>query len=403
MAGRTLVHVLRHRKTSSLCYGQPFPNVFSGPTSGRSFTSFSRARRRHSTSSNDSSPRDPGLAWTSVVSDPAEVPAPEGIPSRSLQIAVLQQGHTKYDVLVIGGGATGAGIALDAATRGLTVACLERGDFSSETSSRSTKLIWAGLKYMGTASSALLSPKFFQDPSLALSDFWGEMKMVWHCHVERRYMTSTQKHLCRWIPIVVPFYSWHVSPPPMGQWLYGYFPILAPFTFKFYDALSYFSCPPSYILTKVRTRQVFPQLVHDNLKYCSVFYEAQHNDARTNVAIAMTAADKGAQIVNYVEMIELLKDETGKVVGAKALDRMTGKVWDIQAKKVVFAGGPFTDALRKHEARSENHESFQPAIHGSHGIHIVLPGHFIPKDLGLLDYNTSDGRFLFILPWLNQR
>ena len=89
---------------------------------------------------------DPGLAWTSVISHPRPVPGPEGIPSRSDQLSRLQDPNAEYDVLVIGGGATGAGIALDAAVRGLKVACIERGDFASETSSRSTKLIWAGIK-----------------------------------------------------------------------------------------------------------------------------------------------------------------------------------------------------------------------------------------------------------------
>jgi glycerol-3-phosphate dehydrogenase len=363
----------------------------------------SRIQRRSSSSSSSQnqhkskplSLRDVGLSWTSVISDPKEVPGPEGIPSRSNQVQRLQSG-VEYDVLIIGGGATGAGCALDAAARGLTVACVERGDFASETSSRSTKLIWAGIRYMATATAALLTPNLVTSPVETVKDFMGEMKMVLHCHNERRYMIETQQHLCHWIPIAVPFTSWHVSPAPMGHWLFGFFPVLAPIVFKMYDALSMFSCPPSYIMTPKRAKQQFPTMACDNLKYCAVFYEAQHNDSRTNLSIAMSAAEKGAHIANYVEITNLIQDDaTGTVTGAQAVDRMTGTTFQIRAKKVILAGGPFTDDLRQMEAGEQS-----PAVKGASGTHIVLPGYFVPPDMGLLDYNTSDGRFLFILPWL---
>lgn len=352
--------------------------------------------------------RDPGLLWTSVVSDPQHVNGPRGIPSRSEQVKKLQ-GHQNdddsYDLLVIGGGATGTGVALDAATRGLKVACIERGDFASETSSRSTKLIWAGIKYMGTATAALLSPNLFKHPIRTIQEFVGEIEMVISCHRERRYMTNTQKHLCQWLPIVVPFHTWIASPPPMGYFFYSVFPMVAPIVFKVYDALSSFTCPPSYILSKKRAAQCFPQLNVEGLKYCAVFYEAQHNDARTNLAIALTAAEKGADICNYIQAIDLIKNATtGKVTGAKVLDRMTGKTWNISAKKIVLAAGPFTDELRRMETEGDSGTSKQQehkdAVRGASGTHIVLPSYFMPRELGLLDYNTSDGRFMFMVPWL---
>jgi glycerol-3-phosphate dehydrogenase len=353
--------------------------------------------------------RDAGLNCTSVVSDPQEVPGPEGIPSRRKQVQLLQSGAvTEYDVLIIGGGATGAGCALDAAARGLTVACVERGDFASETSSRSTKLIWAGIRYMATATAALLTPALLTQPVATVQNFWGEMTMVLHCHNERRYMIEKQQHLCHWIPIAVPFTSWHVSPAPMGHWLFGFFPVLAPIVFKMYDALSAFSCPPSYIMTPSSAKTAFPTLSSENLKYCAVFYEAQHNDSRTNLAIAMTAAAKGAHIANYVEITHLMSgndnDDNGDskiVTGARAMDRMTGQTFEIRAKKVILAGGPFTDDLRDMETTKDGSGSKPlPAVRGASGTHIVLPGYFVPANMGLLDYNTSDGRFLFILPWL---
>jgi len=323
------------------------------------------------------------------------VQGPLGIPSRDEQLTRLQNGE-EYDVLVIGGGATGAGVALDAATRGLKVACIERGDFASETSSRSTKLIWAGIRYLGTATAALLSRNLLIKPVETVKEFMDELRMVFICHQERRFMTTVQQHLCEWLPIVVPFTTWRASPPPMGHPLFGFFPVLAPIVFKFYDALSAFTCPPSYILSRKRAKEYFPQLIEKDLKYCAVFYEAKHNDARTNLAIALTAAGKGAAVANYVEAVDLQQDSQGKVTGAFVKDNVAGKEWTINAKKVILAGGPFTDELRTMETDREH----KPAVRGAAGTHVVLPGYFMPTNLGLLDYNTSDGRFLFMLPWL---
>lgn len=359
------------------------------------------------------------MRWTASVSHPADVEGPEGLPSRAEQLKRLaDKDAIEYDLLVIGGGATGAGIALDAACRGLKTACIERGDFASETSSRSTKLIWAGLKYMGTAVAGLLSPSKVWENGFQESwnTFVSEMRMVYHCHVERRYMTTQNKHLCHWIPIVVPFASWTMDPPPMNHVLFKIFPLVAPIVFKCYDALSGFTCPPSYILRPQSIAKEFPQLDADKLKYGMVFYEAQHNDARTNLAIALTAAERGAHIVNYVAAIDLTHSpQHGKVDGAIAVDRMTNKVFKIRAKTIVLAGGPFTDSLRRMEA--DNGDEVKPAVRGAHGTHVVLSGHLTPQltsnhggpergsrikttSMGLLDCNTSDGRFLFVLPWL---
>jgi FAD dependent oxidoreductase len=165
--------------------------------SGRSSNQFEYQARRTYT-------RDPGLQWTSVISNPANsLPGPtDEIPSRAEQIQRLRQfgdrnADVYYDVLVVGGGATGAGCALDAASRGLSVAAVERGDFASETSSRSTKLIWAGIKYLGTAVARLLSSQLFLNPYETVHTFYTELKMVRSCHIERRYMTSKQQHLVR--------------------------------------------------------------------------------------------------------------------------------------------------------------------------------------------------------------
>ena len=143
---------------------------------------------------------------------PSEVPGPSpNIPSRTSQVKNLSSStiENPYDILIIGGGATGVGCALDATTRktihgqnqNLRVACIERGDFSSETSSRSTKLIWAGIRYLATASASLLNTQLLTNPINTIREFASELQMVINCHRERRYMLEKQKHLCNWVPI----------------------------------------------------------------------------------------------------------------------------------------------------------------------------------------------------------
>lgn len=247
---------------------------------------------------------------------------------------------------------------------------------------------------MATATVALLSTNFFKQPWTTIKDFMGEMKMVFNCHTERRYMTSKQPHLTNWVPIAIPFSSWHVSPPPFGHYLFGFFPILAPLVLKFYDGLSGFTCPPSFIMSPSQAKSNFPQMQHANLKYCAVFYEAQHNDARTNIAISMSAAQHGAHVANYVEMVEVIKGESsGKVVGIQAVDRMTGDEFEIRAKKVVLAGGPFTDFMRRME--QDNSGEMQKAVNGASGTHIVLPGYYCPNNVRAKRIDDFDRRWTF--------
>ena len=154
-------------------------------------------------------------------------PPPPGLRSRSEMIGSMKaRGQQEpYDVLVIGGGATGAGCALDAATRGLKVACVERGDFGSETSSRSTKLIWAGSRYLFNVVAALTSSKMLTAPIETVKKCYEEFHMVLGCARERRYMAEKNAHLVNWIPIALPFDKWFIWPPPMGAWAFSLLPI----------------------------------------------------------------------------------------------------------------------------------------------------------------------------------
>eukprot|EP00946_MAST-07B_sp_MAST-7B-sp1_P001877 g1877.t1 len=230
-------------------------------------------------------------------------------------------------------------------------------------------------------------------PVEAINDFWGEFKMVLGAHKERRILLENNPHLTNWVPIAVPMTTWLTWPPPFGHPIFSIAPLVLPLVFKFYDSLSGFSCPPSHIMSKSRARRKFPQLDED-FKYVQVFYEGQHNDSRTALSIVLSAAGEGATVANYVEMTGVIKDSTGAAIGVHCLDKLTGREFDVRAKSIIFAGGPFTDSMRCLEDSAS-----KPAVAGAAGTHIVLPGYYSPRDIGMLDINTSDGRFLFFLPW----
>ena len=157
----------------------------------------------------------------------------------------------------------------------LRVACIERGDFASETSSRSTKLIWAGIRYLATATSSFLSRQLITHPIQTWDNFYSEIQMVLHCHRERHYMTTKQQHLTTWVPILMPFTSWYITPPPFNHPFFSFFPIFAPLALKIYDGMSGFTCPSSFVLSSTRAHQVFPLLRQTSdkdkdLKYCAL-------------------------------------------------------------------------------------------------------------------------------------
>ena len=344
---------------------------------------------------------------SSLSSSPAGGTAKTTLPPRSQHLAALASSSPSnpFDVLVIGGGATGSGIALDAASRGLRVACVDRSDFGGETSSRSTKLVWAGIRYVATAAASLLSRRTLVEPVASVKDFIAEFKMVLGCHRERAFMINKNRHLVNWVPIAMPFTSYVVWPPPFGHPLFALFPLLSPFVLKFYDSMSSFQCPPSYCMGPARAKATFPQLSDRSLKFVSVFYELQHNDARTNLAIALSAASRGATIANYVECVSFLPSGDGSLVGGcTVVDTSPGgdrTPISVYAKRVVLAAGPFTDSVRamKGKGKTNDDAPFKKAVQGSAGSHIVLPSYYAPRNIGMLDYNTSDGRFLFFLPW----
>nr|KAF6450228.1 glycerol-3-phosphate dehydrogenase 2 [Molossus molossus] len=292
-------------------------------------------------------------------------------PSREAQILTLQN-TSEFDVLVIGGGATGCGCALDAVTRGLKTALVERDDFSSGTSSRSTKLIHGGVRYLQKAIMKLDIEQY---------------KMVKEALHERANLLEIAPHLSAPLPIMLPVYKW---------WQLPYYWV----GIKLYDLVAGSNClKSSYILSKSRALEHFPMLQKDRLVGAIVYYDGQHNDARMNLAIALTAARYGAATANYMEVLSLLKrtdPQTGKehVSGARCKDVLTGQEFDVRAKCVINATGPFTDTVRKMDDKDAT-VICQPSA----GVHIVMPGYYSPESMGLLDPATSDGRVIFFLPW----
>ena len=288
-------------------------------------------------------------------------------PDREQQIARMRADDGPFDLLVVGGGATGAGVALDAATRGLRVALVERGDFSCGTSSRSTKLIHGGVRYLEAA------VKHFDR---------SQFNLVRDALHERAVLLRIAPHLSSPLPIVTPLYNWLEVP----YYLTG---------LKLYDWLAGRSnLQPSRFVDAREALQRFPMLKQQGLRGGVLYYDGQFDDARMNLAIALTAAREGAAVANYVTVEDLLQ-RGGKIRGAVLTDQLTGESFELVARAVVNATGPFTDAVRRMEDADA-----PPMVTASSGIHIVLDQRFSPPATGLLIPQTEDGRVLFLLPWL---
>ena len=292
---------------------------------------------------------------------------------RSAEEVASQNEDDIYDLLIIGAGATGAGVALDAATRGLKVAVVERDDFSSGTSSKSTKLVHGGVRYLEKAVWEL---------------DYNQYKLVREALRERKYFLDTAPHLSSWLPIMLPLDAWWKAP---YYWAGT----------KAYDILAGSEgIETSYFLTRSKALDAFPMLKKTGLVGALVYYDGAHNDSRMNVSLAMTAALYGATVVNHIEVTSLEKDANGQLCGARVRDMVLEKdgkkkdEFQIRAKGIINATGPFTDSIRKMDD-----QAVKEIVAPSSGVHVVLPGYYSPQKMGLIDPKTSDGRVIFFLPW----
>jgi glycerol-3-phosphate dehydrogenase len=271
-----------------------------------------------------------------------------------------------FDLLVIGGGATGAGTALDAATRGLRVAWVEKDDFSAGSSSRSTKLIHGGVRYLEQA------VKRFDR---------SQLHLVTDALQERAILLKIAPHLSRPLGLLTPLYAKLEIP----YFLTG---------LKVYDLLAGQSeIPRSRYVSYEEIVRDFPMVKREGLKGGVLYYDGQFDDARMNVAIAITASERGAAVVNHVEVVGLKKSGE-KISGAKLRDTLTNEEWETSARVVINATGPFSDSVR----RMDDPKAL-PILQTSSGTHLVLGKKFSPVEHGILIPRTEDGRVVFILPW----
>ncbi|KAI0712377.1 DAO-domain-containing protein [Earliella scabrosa] len=300
-------------------------------------------------------------------------PQPWTPPSRQQMLDALKASgddpSQEFDLLVVGGGATGAGVAVDAASRGLRVALVERDDFSSGTSSKSTKLVHGGVRYLQKAVMEL---------------DYEQYKLVVEALHERRIFLQTAPYLSAMLPIMLPIYKyWQVPYYWAGC--------------KLYDILAgKENMESSYLMSKGKALEAFPMLKQEGLVGALVYYDGQHNDSRMNIALVMTAVQQGAVVANHVEVTSLDKNGngSGKLQGARVRDTLTGKEWNVRAKGIINATGPFSDALL-----TMDNPEHKPIVQPSSGTHITLPNYYSPRTMGLLDPATSDGRVIFFLPW----
>jgi glycerol-3-phosphate dehydrogenase len=275
-----------------------------------------------------------------------------------------------YDVAIIGGGATGLGAALDAAARGYSVVLLESHDFAKGTSSRATKLVHGGVRYLAQGNVALV-------------------KEALH---ERANLLTNAPHLAQPLPFVMPSYKWWETP------FYGA-------GLKLYDALggkisNQAGLGDTEFLSAKQTRELLPSIQTQGLRGGVKYWDGQFDDARLALAIARTAIGKGALLVNYCA-VENLLHEADKVVGLVARDTETGQTYRIGARCVINATGVWVDQLRQQDGQSTGRQ-VKPMVAPSQGVHLVVDRDFWPTDHALLVPKTEDGRVLFAVPWLGK-
>jgi len=266
---------------------------------------------------------------------------------------------TDFDLLVLGGGATGAGTALDASQRGLRVALLEKQDFSQGTSSRSTKLIHGGVRY--------------------LAQF--HFKLIREALSERKHLLENAPHLVSPLPFVLPTYSWYEKPYfSLGMTLYDFL-------------AGRKNLPWHRRISKAQALEFFPGLKKRGLKGGILYYDAQFNDARLNLMTVLAAENQGACVANRMEVLGFEKTQ-GKITGAQVRDFLTGKDFPIRAKVVANTTGVWIDSIRQLDD-----PSCQPVLAPSQGIHLVFSQKTIPCSTAMIIPKTSDGRVVFIIPW----
>lgn len=278
---------------------------------------------------------------------------------RSVAIDQIQNQTDPFDIIVVGGGATGLGAAVDAASRGHRTLLVEQDDFSKGTSSRSTKLVHGGVRYLQQ----------------------GNISLVLEALRERGLLYRNAPHLVHNMAFVIPNYKWWEGP------FYG-------IGMKVYDRLAgKLGLNPSRVLSREDVVEAIPTVETEHLTGGVRYHDGQFDDSRLAVNLAQTAVSCGACVANYVRCVGLIK-ENNVVRGIKAIDRESGREFEIRGKCVVNATGVFVDTLR----RDDDSQS-KDIVTVSQGIHLVLPKAFLPGSSAIMVPKTADGRVLFGVPW----
>ncbi len=264
-----------------------------------------------------------------------------------------------FDIAIIGGGASGLGAAVDAAARGHSVLLVEQSDFAKGTSSRSTKLVHGGVRYLKQ----------------------GNIALVLEALRERGLLCRNAPHLVHSLPFVIPNYHWWEGP------FYG-------IGLKVYDGLAgRLGLEPSRWLTRGDVLDLLPNLEREGLNGGILYHDGQFDDARLAVNLAQTAAEQGAVVLNHCRCAGLLK-EHGHVAGLRLVDEEGGREFEVRARAVINATGVFADSVRAFDEPAA-----PPLLSPSQGIHLVLPADFLPGNTAVMIPKTDDGRVLFAVPW----
>ena len=267
---------------------------------------------------------------------------------------------TQWDIIIIGGGASGLGTAVDATQRGYQTVLFEGVDFAKGTSSRSTKLVHGGVRYLAQ----------------------GELFLVIEALKERGLMLKNANHLVKNLAFVIPIYN---------RWL-GYFYIIG---LTLYDILAgWRSLGKSQLISKEKTIALFPNIKKEKLKNGVLYHDGQFDDSRLAVNLAQTAVENGACVLNHFKATQLLKDNENQIIGVQVIDHETNQKYNINGKIIINATGVFTNSIMK-----LNDLVYKKYVVPSQGIHLVLDKSFSPKETALMIPKTTDGRVLFIVPW----
>ncbi|MHC5028235.1 MAG: glycerol-3-phosphate dehydrogenase/oxidase [Planctomycetota bacterium] len=284
-------------------------------------------------------------------------------PDRDAMLDRARARQETWDLVVIGGGATGLGIAIDASARGYEVLLLEGGDFANGTSSRSTKLIHGGVRYLQQ----------------------GNVSLVMEALKERGTLRSIAPHVVHDLAFIVPSYEWWESP------FYG-------IGLKVYDLLAgRYGFGRSSHLSRESVIQRIPTVERDGLRGGTLYYDGQFDDARLALNLAQTAAGLGGVLLNHAPVTALQKGADGVVTGVSAVDRESGETFEATGRVVINATGPFADAVR----RLDDPDA-KPMIAPSQGVHLVLDRSCLPGDAAIMVPRTDDGRVLFAIPWYDR-